>query len=168
MNDDTSCAGELPSGTFIGRDAFRERVRAGLSAAAAEGWAELVLCDADFHDWPLGERAVVEALTAWVRRAQRLVMLAKTYDEVPRQHAQFVEWRRLWSHKIECRQCKEADASELPSALWSPVRAVQRLDRLHSNGVCGTDPGRRKALREEIDGWLARSTSGFPAYTLGL
>ena len=111
---------------------------------------------------------MVEALTAWVRRAQRLVMLAKTYDEVPRQHAQFVEWRRLWSHKIECRQCKEADASELPSALWSPVWAVQRLDRLHSNGVCGTDPGRRKALREEIDGWLARSTSGFPAYTLGL
>ena len=53
MNDDTSSAGELPSGTFIGRDAFRERVRAGLSAAAAEGWAELVLCDADFHDWPL-------------------------------------------------------------------------------------------------------------------
>ena len=143
MNDDTSSAGELPSGTFIGRDAFRERVRAGLSAAAAEGWAELVLCDADFHDWPLGERAVVEALTAWVRRAQRLVMLAKTYDEVPRRHAQFVEWRRLWSHKIECRQCKEADASELPSALWSPVWAVQRLDRLHSNGVCGTDPGRR-------------------------
>ena len=40
MNDDTSSAGELPSGTFIGRDAFRERVRAGLSAAAAEGWAE--------------------------------------------------------------------------------------------------------------------------------
>ena len=105
MNDDTSSAGELPSGTFIGRDAFRERVRAGLSAAAAEGWAELVLCDADFHDWPLGERAVVEALTAWVRRAQRLVMLAKTYDEVPRQHAQFVEWRRLWSTSSRTTVC---------------------------------------------------------------
>jgi len=39
---------------------------------------------------------------------------------------------------------------------------------LHSNGLCGDDPARRLLLREQIDGWLARSTPGFPAYTLGL
>ena len=80
----------------------------------------------------------------------------------------FVEWRRLWSHKIDCRVCREADATALPSALWSPGWVLQRLDLLHSNGLCGDDPARRLLLREQIDGWLARGTPGFPAYTLGL
>ncbi|QTD47073.1 hypothetical protein [Ottowia testudinis] len=168
MIDDTAQDDGLPSGAFIGRDTFREHLRVALSVAANRGWSELLLCDADFHDWPLGERAVVESLHAWARRGQRLVMLAKTYDDVPRQHARFVEWRRLWSHKIECRQCREADVSQLPSALWSPHWALQRLDRVHGNGLCGTDAGRRKTLREDLDEWLARSSSGFPAYTLGL
>ena len=61
-----------------------------------------------------------------------------------------------------------ADALDLPSALWSPVWALQRLDPQRSNGLCGDDPAFRVALRQQIDGWLARSTPGFPAYTLGL
>lgn len=167
MGDDTAM-NDLPSGPFIGRDTFRDRLRAGLCAAGAQGWSELVLSDADFHDWPLGERVVVDALTAWIRGPHRMTMLAKTYDDVPRQHARFVEWRRFWAHKIECRICREADALELPSAFWSPDWTLRRMDPLHSNGICNSDPGRRKLLREEIDGWLVRSGSGFPAYTLGL
>jgi hypothetical protein len=95
-------------------------------------------------------------------------MLARTYDEVPRQHARFVEWRRLWSHRIDCRMCREADALQLPSALWSPAWALQRLDPQRSSGLCGDEPAFRVALREQIDDWLQRSTPGFPAYTLGL
>ena len=167
MDADTS-AGELPSGSFSGHESFRAHVRAGLRAAAEQGWPTLLLSDADFRHWPLGEREVVEALTRWVRGAQRFTMLARTYDEVPRLHPRFVEWRRLWSHKIDCRVCREADATALPSALWSPNWVLQRLDLLHSNGLCGDDPARRLLLREQIDGWLARSTPGFPAYTLGL
>ena len=161
-------AGELPSGSFSGHESFRGHVRAGLWAAAEQGWSTLLLSDADFRHWPLGEREVVEALTRWVRGAQRFNMLARTYDEVPRLHPRFVEWRRLWSHKIDCRVCREADATALPSALWSPGWVLQRLDLLHSNGLCGDDPARRLLLREQIDGWLARGTPGFPAYTLGL
>jgi hypothetical protein len=56
---DPSTAPELPQGRFEGRDAFRQNVRDALACAAREGWRELILSDADFHDWPLGERAVV-------------------------------------------------------------------------------------------------------------
>ena len=72
----------LPHGRFEGREAFRQRVRDALACAAREGWREIVLSDADFHDWPLGERAVIESLNDWARSGRKLVMLAKTYDEL--------------------------------------------------------------------------------------
>ncbi len=159
---------DLPAGAFIGRETFQAHVRAGLKAAARQGWPELLLCDADFQHWPLGEGEVVEALQAWARGGGRLTLLAKTYDMVPRQHARFVEWRRLWSHRIDARACREAEALQLPSALWSPVWALQRLDPLRNNGLCGGDQAFLVGLREAINGWLDRSTAGFPAYTLGL
>ena len=53
---DPSTAPELPQGRFEGRDAFRQNVRDALACAARQGWRELILSDADFHDWPLGER----------------------------------------------------------------------------------------------------------------
>ncbi|MDO5692863.1 MAG: hypothetical protein Q4G70_10340 [Pseudomonadota bacterium] len=158
----------LPEGAFVGRETFRDHLRAGFKAAAERGWPELLLCDADFQAWPLGEREVVEALHAWARHGQRFTMLARTFDEVPRQHARFVEWRRVWSHKIDCRICREADPMQLPSALWSPAWSLRRLDPLRSHGLCGEDPGFRLTLREEIDGWLERGVAGFPAYTVGL
>ena len=95
--------GPLPSGGFMGREAFRQRVRDALARAAGEGWRELILCDATFADWPLGERVCVEALHAWMRGGQRqFTMLARRYDEVVRHHARFVDWRRQWSHRIDC------------------------------------------------------------------
>ena len=154
----------------MGRETFRQLVRDALGRAAREGWRELMLCDATFFDWPLGERVCVEALEVWARGGgnRQFTMLAKRYDEVPRRHARFVEWRRQWSHKIECRACASVDPQDLPSALWSPVWALQRLDPALSNGVSGGQPERRQWLREQIDQWISRSTSAFPATTLGL
>ena len=51
------------------------------------------LSDANFHDWPLGERAVVESLQAWARSGRRMTLRARTYDEVICRHARFVRWR---------------------------------------------------------------------------
>ena len=53
-----AAAAPLPSGRFEGREAFRQLVRDGLARAAQEGWRELILSDASFEEWPLGERAV--------------------------------------------------------------------------------------------------------------
>ena len=159
----------LPVGRFSGREDFRELVRAALACAAHEGWAELVLSDPDFYDWPLGESAVIGSLDAWARTGRRLTLLARSYDEVVRRHARFVRWRGTWDHIVTCRRSPSADPVELPSALWSPAWVLHRLDAEHSVGVAGREPERRVLLRESLDEWLLRrSAPGFPASTLGL
>jgi hypothetical protein len=66
-------AGRCLKGRFEGREAFRQNVvRDALACAAREGWRELILSDADFHDWPLGERAVIDSLGAWARSGRSL------------------------------------------------------------------------------------------------
>lgn len=158
----------LPTGRFEGREAFRQLVRDALAAAAREGWHDIIVSDAHFHDWPLGERAVVESLQAWSKTGRKFVMLAKDYAELSRSHPRFVNWRRTWGHIIECRRCATADPLEMPSALWSPGWLMHRLDPERSTGVSTTDPARRVALRESLGEWLHKSSPGFPATTLGL
>lgn len=158
----------LPQGRFEGREAFAQMVRDALACAAAEGWRELVLCDAGFADWPLGERAVAESLQAWSASGRRCILLARRYDDVPRLHPRFVAWRQTWSHIVEARGCPAADPLELPSAIWSPAWVMRRLDVERSHGVAGVEPERRVAIRELIDAWLQKSSPAFSATTLGL
>lgn len=170
MNDTTIApVPQLPGGRFEGREAFQQRVRDAIACAAREGWSELILCDANFHDWPLGERAVAESLQQWARTGRRLTMLAADYAEVVRRHARFVQWRVRWDHIIACRRAGTADPQDLPSAIWSPHWVLQRHDPLRCNGVTGVEPERCILLREAINEWLERKSSpGFPASTLGL
>lgn len=160
----------LPGGRFEGREAFQQLVRDALACAAQQGWRELILCDADFHDWPLGERAVAESLQQWARSGRRLTLLAADYGELQRRHARFVQWRVRWDHIIVCRRAAGvADPQDLPSAIWSPHWVLQRHDPLRSRGVTGSEPERRVLLRETMAEWLERrSVPGFPASTLGL
>lgn len=159
----------LPQGRYEGREAFQQLVRDALASAAQEGWGEIIVADADFADWPLGERAVVESLQAWSQGQRRFTMLARSYDEVVRRHPRFVRWRGTWDHIITCRRCPAADAQDVPSALWSPGWVMQRLDPERCVGVSGTEPERRVLLRENLGEWLrSKSTAGFPASTLGL
>ena len=158
----------LPDRRFEGREDFRQLVRDALATAAREGWREIILSDAGFEDWPLGERAVVESLQAWSASGRRLVLLAKRYDLVVRQHARFVQWRSLWAHIVNANACASADPLELPSAIWSPGWVLERRDLERSNGFCGSEPERRVALRETLAGWLQKATPAFPATTLGL
>ena len=158
----------LPSRRFEGRDEFRQLVRDALATAAREGWREIILSDASFEDWPFGERAVAQALQAWSHSGRRMTLLARRYDGVLRQHARFVRWRGTWSHIITAVACPSADPLDLPSALWSPAWVMERRDIERSNGYCGSEPERRVALRESLDGWLQKATPAFPATTLGL
>jgi hypothetical protein len=158
----------LPDGRFEGREDFRQLVRDALAAAAREGWRELILSDASFEDWPLGERSVVDALHAWSQTGRRMVLLARRYDTVLRQHARFVQWRGRWSHIIEARACPAADPLDLPSAIWTPHWVLERREPERSIGYCGGEPERRVALREVLQEWLQKSTPSFPATMLGL
>jgi hypothetical protein len=161
-------AGSLPQGRFEGRDAFTTLVRDALACAAAQGWREVILSDASFADWPLGERAVAESLQAWSASGRRCILLARRYDDLRRLHPRFVTWRQTWSHIVEAYGCTSADPLELPSAIWSPAWTMRRLDVERCNGVCGAEPERRLAVRELLDGWLQKSSVAFPASTLGL
>lgn len=165
---DGTSAGALAAGRFSGREAFQQLVRDALACAAREGWREIILSDADFEDWPLGERAVAESLAAWSTTGRHITLLARRYDGVVRRHARFVTWRKAWSHIIEARSCASADPLELPSAIWSPHWVMQRLDPERCSGVSGNEPERRVLLRENLQEWLKKSSPGFPSTTLGL
>lgn len=158
----------LASGRFSGREAFEQLVRDALACAAREGWHEIILSDATFEDWPLRERSVVESLHAWSKAGRHMTMLATRYDEVLRNHARFVSWRKAWGHIIDCRVCRVASAADLPSAIWSRSWSMHRQDPQHSIGTCGHDRERGVQLREVLDEKIRNSVTGFAASTLGL
>lgn len=158
----------LPVGRFAGRQAFQQLVRDALAHAAREGWRELVFSDATFADWPLHERAVAQALQDWSKTGRHFTMVAIRYDEVLRDQARFVAWRKTWSHIIECRLSRQTDALDFPSGIWSPHWCMQRLDLPRSTGVCGREPDRLVQWREVLDEVLRQSQPGFPASVLGL
>ncbi|MCK9516088.1 MAG: hypothetical protein WCZ18_08715 [Ottowia sp.] len=165
--DDTQPA--LPADRFVGRERFRERIRQALAEAARARWRELVLSDADFADWPLDEREVVQSLTRWAATgAGTLTLLAVQYDTVQRQFPLLRRWRQQYAHRISCRLVAQEHAGDLPSALWSPAWTLVRYNLRQSSGACGPDPQRRQLLRGWLDDWLDASTPGFPADTLGL
>ena len=158
----------LPHGAFVGASAFAQVVRNAVAHAASEGWQEMVWSDANFEDWPLFERKLVEDLNAWSRRGRKLILLAHHFDAMRRIHHRFVEWRIRWDHLVECRLCKGVDVTEFPSALWTPTWAARRLDLVRSTGVASVEPRMRLLLREELEERKRQSSPGFPASTLGL
>ena len=159
---------QLATGRFAGRLAFMQLVRDAVACAAAQGWNELVFCDAGFEDWPLHERVVTDAMNAWSKSGRRFTMIARQYDAVLRDKPRFVTWRGTWGHIVECRTCKQIDNADFPSLLWSPVWALQRLDLVHATGISSDDARRRTQIRELVDELLVNSSPGFPATFLGL
>ncbi len=155
-------------GAFAGVAAFTQLVRDALSAAALDGWTEMVWSDGTFEDWPLRERSVVDALNQWAQRGRKLTLLAHRFDALVRLHPRFVEWRVRWDHIIECRVCRGVGVTEVPSAIWSPQWAMRRLDLVRCTGYSGSEPRSRLLLREELDERKRQSGPGFPASVLGL
>ena len=158
----------LPDGRFSGRTEFADLIRRAFQAAAKQGWREIIICDADFADWPLGERAATSALGDWSRTGRKLTMIARSYDALIRRHPRFVTWRQTWSHIVECRGSASGLSENIPSAMWTPNWAFERLDMERSVGYCGHEPARRVALRESLNERLLKSVPAFAAMTLGL
>ena len=160
----------IEPGTLITtRAEFQAAVRLGFAEAAAAGSRELWLCDGDFADWPLGERAVVEQLAQWAASSRRLTLLARSFDEVARRHARWVEWRRQWSHIVSCRTNNELEAGDMPTIfLASGTLSVRLSDPLHQRGRLSHEKVDEIQCREMIDAVLQRSEEAFPATTAGL
>jgi len=128
----------------------------------------MVWADANFEDWPLYERALVEGLDAWAGPGRKLTLLACNFDAMRRIHHRFVQWRIRWDHLLDCRVCKGVSPSEFPSMLWTPQWALQRLDPVRCTGVSSVEPRVRLRLREQLDERKKQSAPGFAATTLGL
>ena len=157
-----------PHGRSEGREAFDRVLRQGFDLAAQQGCKAWWWADADFADWPLGERATIAALNAWAGSGRRLYLLARDFRRLQAHQPRFVSWRRTWDHVIEVRACPSVSADEMPSCMWAPEWAMRRLDPVRSVAVCGTDAALRTSVRLQIDEVWARAAPSFPATVLGL
>lgn len=162
-------SGGLLEGRQEGRKAFIDLIRQALRAAAQQGWKRMVWSDPDFLDWPLGERATIEALGDWSAQGRSLHLLAQDFSEMRLAHPRFVQWRTTWSHIVEARATgRGAGSSDLPSALWSPVWTLERLDVRRNTVVATADAARRVLLAERLDSEWQQASPSFPASVLGL
>ena len=151
------------------RGAFQTALRDAFSEVARVGCRDIVLCDPDFGDWPLGETEVIDALDRWVQPHRRLTLLAHDFGVLARRHARWVAWRRLWSHVVLCRSNPELEAAEVPTLLVAPGVSIVRLnDAVHWRGSMSCRPVDMASARREIDAVLQRSVEAFPLTTLGI
>jgi hypothetical protein len=160
----------IEPGTLITtRGEFQAALHHAFAQAAQRGCRELWLCDEDFADWPLGERAVVEQFGQWAASNRQLTLLARSFDQVARRHARWVEWRRTWSHIVNCRTNTEIETGGFPTVLLAPgVVSVRLSDLVHHRGRLSHDKADEVHCRELIDAVLQHSEEAFPATTTGL
>lgn len=151
-------------------EAFAEAVRWGFAAAIEDGTRSITCVDPSFELWPLDDPALLDPLTAWLRLPQRrLVLLAASYEDLPRLLPRFTRWRRDWAHAIQALQCPQEFAAELPTLLVDDRRiTVQLIDPVHFRGRADRDPRSRLLWQEKVDVVLQRSEPAFAVTTLGL
>jgi hypothetical protein len=157
-------------GTLItSRAEFHAALRHAFEALVRHGAREVWLCDEDFADWPLGDRAIVELLTRWAASNRRLTLVARHFGEVARRHPRWVGWRRDWSHIVSCRANTELATGEFPTVLLGlGAVSVHLVDAVHHRGRLSRDKADEIRCKEQIDAVLQRSEEAFPATTTGL
>jgi hypothetical protein len=161
---------ELPTSRIItSRSEFHEALKEAFAFVADKGCREVFIAAPDFSDWPLGERSVLDELTRWAYTHRKLTVLAESFDEFARRHPRWVEWRRQWSHVVECRAIDEADAGQLAGLFLAPgLLTLRVLDAEHYRASLSFDPADSIRMRDAINTLLQRSEEAFPVTTLGL
>lgn len=150
------------------RKEYVEALRATLLQALQSGTQEIVCSDLDFADWPLGEPAVLEALTLWAKPHRRLVLLAQDYEPLQRSLPRFVRWRVTWDHLVQAWTPTELAPGDHPTLLLAGDGLVELLDRPHWRGRVSHEPSDLLRARDSLDVILQRSTPAFAASILGL
>ncbi len=158
-----------PGSLISSRSDFHAALRAAFARFAEHGAREVWLCDEDFADWPLGERATIELLTRWASSSRKLTLVARHFDEVARRHPRWVAWRRDWSHIVSCRTNTELPTGEFPTVLLALGTVNVRLsDTAHHRGRVSHEKADEVRCKEQIDAVLQRSEEAFPASPTGL
>lgn len=157
-----------------GRATFLQTFVELLQEAAEGRWPNICLCAPHFLDWPLGDVAVVDALTQWARRGgqRHLDVLAANYEHWPQHHPRWLRWYQTWAHLVTCWQASEDLADPLPSILLlhrqQETVSLQLTNSHYQTGWLNRGGPRAALAHREIDVILQRSTPGFSASTLGL
>lgn len=162
--------GWASGGRIDGWREFSERVSSVLSWAADKA-LDLTMSDADFHAWPLGERAVVSALDAWAlaHTGTTLHMLLASGDVLGRVHPRWVSWRQTHGHRVHAALAPDEFVEQVPTMLLlGDVLGLRMLDTRLGAGVWSSDRATLHAWREGVDVILQRSTCSLPVTTLGL
>jgi len=151
------------------RSEFHQALREAFAEAAAAGSRELWLVDADFADWPLGERAMVDCLGEWAASSRHLTLLAQNFDEVARRHPRWVSWRRQWTHIVSCRTNTELESAAIPTLfIASDTLSVRLSDVVHHRGRVSHSKADELHCKELVDAVLQHSEEAFPATATGL
>ena len=151
------------------RAEFRGAVRTCLAGAADAGAREIVMIDPTFADWPLNDPAVVETFARWTRSDRSLTLMAHRFDELPRRHMRFVEWRRNWSHVVRCRADEELEEQQIPTLLLVPGQTCLRMvDNVNYRGTVSSQAADLVMGRETVEVLLQRSSDAYPVTALGL
>lgn len=160
--------GTWPQGRLEGRRAWADLLHLMLELALRDEVRELIWCDPDFRDWPLGERVFNERLHAWTHAGGHLKLLALDYRPVVQQHARFVQWRTTWSHRVEARQAPRELQEGFPAMVCRTGWGAQRTVTSHPVVLAFSEPARVQGLLLSWQSLWDRSSAGFPATTLGL
>lgn len=162
--------GMTPRAALDTRSAFRQQVVESVVGAALDGRRAWIWVDADFAEWPLDDVHLLAAMTRWARRPDRtFMMLARDFSGVPRRHPRFTQWRRTWSHRIECRSAPDVSEQEMPTLLMAgELYSLQLLNKQRWQGRWLDDDAEFKSWREVVDAIVERSELDFPADNLGL
>ncbi len=158
-----------PAPLITSRAEFQGALLQAFDTLATAGAREVWLCDENFADWPLSDRAVVALLTQWAASNRKLTLVARTFDEVARRHPRWVEWRRSWSHIVSCRTNVDVASDEFPTLLLGIGAVSVRLsDHVRHRGRLSHDKADEIRCKEQIDAVMQRSEEAFPATTTGL
>ncbi|HET7795130.1 MAG TPA: hypothetical protein VFL64_17235 [Rhizobacter sp.] len=165
MNDDAPSTSRI----LTSRGEFHDALREVFALVAEKGCREVFVADPNFADWPLGERAVIDSLSRWAYAHRKLTLLAEHFDEFPRRHTRWVDWRRQWAHVVECRSLCEEDAGKLSGLFLAPGLVTLRvLDAEHYRASLSFEASDAIRARDNLDALLQRSEEAFPVTTLGL
>lgn len=153
---------------------FQQAVLTAVDAALARGTRSLLCVDRDFAGWPLDDPTLLDALSGWLRRpGRRLILLAEHFERMERLHPRFTQWRPFWSHAIEPRCPEQRPPDGLETLLLDDGPTV--LEALATDPPAVPPKGRAQqdaavaaAARDRIDAWLQRSVVSWPVRPLGL
>ncbi|MBV8501697.1 MAG: hypothetical protein JO006_08270 [Paucibacter sp.] len=165
---------ELKTGVFEGRAAYEEALRSALLAACAQESRAIHGISGSFVDWPLSDRTVLEALTAWVRRGRMLQLMGRDFEDLRQRHPRFVQWRTTFDHCFEAREyeAQGGDSRSPLAALFvtggARAVSVRLFDEEHWRGTVSVEARDSVLLQEWFDVLAQRASPSFPASTLGL